>query len=210
MIQSLANRSADEALFTEKIPRLLDRYCKIDGTQRVAGLRTISYHMDSYAMLQEPDGSSKQVEVTAVRLGDPIQRGTVPKYKVTLTKNKRTRWQITAVKPALDDDGQPEIVRLYPKHAKTATNHAKAAPSPARQKAKQRHAVYRAKTASSPAMHQAQQSHASRHHFHLLRIADALLEKEKSLHPIVQTDDRTETKDKAIQAEEKIYKGWSL
>ena len=207
VIQSLAGRSADEALFTEKIPRLLDRYCKIDGTQRVAGLRTISYHMDSYALLQTLDDSNKQVEVTAVRLGNPVQRGTVPKYKVTLIKNERTRWQITAVKPALDDDGQPEIVRLYPKRTKTATHHTKAMPSPIRQKDKQKYTVHRARTASSTVRHQA---HAARHHFHLIRLADAFLEKEKSLHPIVQTDDRTEARDKAIQAEEKIYKGWSL
>ena len=207
VIQSLSNRSTDEALFTEKIPRLLDRYCKIDGTQRVAGLRTISYHMDSYAMLQEPDGSSKQVEVTAVRLGDSIQRGTVPKYKVTFTKNNRTCWQITAVKPALDDDGQPEIVRLYPKRAKAAAPHAKAVPSPAGQESKREYVVHCANVVPSHAVYQAHQTHAAQHSFHVLRLADAFLEKEKSLHPIVQLDDKTETRDKAIQAEERIYKG---
>lgn len=207
VIQSLSNRSTDEALFTEKIPRLLDRYCKIDGTQRIAGLRTLSYHMDSYALFQEPDGSSKQVEVTAVRLGDPIQRGTVPKYQVTLTKNKRTRWQITAVKTALDDDGQPEIVRLYPKRAKAAAPHVKAATSPVRQEAKREYAVHCANVAPSYAVYQAHQTHAAQHSFHILRLADTFLEKEKSLHPIVQLDDKTETRDKAIQAEERIYTG---
>lgn len=190
ILQSLLGRDGDEALFTEKIPRLLTRHSKIDGTKLIAKLRTIGYRMDSFALLKEPDVSRQQEKIDAVRLGDPIHRGTVPKYEVTLSKNDRNRWQITAVQPVLDDDGQPAIVRLYPTRTAFAQHRAKAAPS--------------------PAIQQVQKTYAAQQHLHVLRLADAFLEKEKSLHPIVQTDDKTETKDNAIQAEEQIYKGWSL
>ena len=188
VLQSLADREPTEALFTDKIPRMLDRYSKIDGTTPVAKLRTLAYRMNSFALLTELPSDRKEANAFAVRIGDDIMRGTVPKYILHLVKNDHNCWYIQSVALALDDKQQQAKVRLYPPHTPKASIEEKAAANTVRQE------VLR--------------THATSHQFHLIRLADALLEKEKSLYPIVQTNDRTEEQDKAIRAEEKLYKGW--
>ena len=78
ILQSLADREATEALFTDKIPRLLDRYSKIDGTTPVAKLQTLTYQTNAFALLTEIPNGRKYVSAFAVRIGDDVTRGTVP------------------------------------------------------------------------------------------------------------------------------------
>lgn len=187
--QHFANHDDDEALFTEKIPRMLDLYCKIEGKTRVMELRAIAYRMTPYYLLSDLPQDKNEATIFAVRLGDDITRGTVPKYSIHIEKDTNKRWHIDATEPAFDEKQQPAKVRLYAPHP-TKTIDEKSS--------------FRASI-----QQEALQAHAEAHHFHLICLADALLEKEKSLHPIVQTNDRTEEQDKAIRAEEKLYKGWS-
>ena len=189
VLQNLINRSPDEALFTQKIPRMLGRYSKIDGTVPVASLRTLAYQMNSFALLTEPPSDHNKANVFAVRISDNVTRGTVPKYLLHLAKNDHNRWQIQSIAPALDNKQQQTKVRLYLPHTSKATGEEKTVARTIRQ--------------------EPLQAHATSHQFHLIRLADALLEKEKQLHPIMQINDRTEEQDKAIRAEEKLYKGWS-
>lgn len=65
------------------------------------------------------------------------------------------------------------------------------------------------KSPTSAIQQEALRIHRTAHQFRLIQIADALIEKEKSLRPVVQMNERTEEQDKAIKAEEKLYKGWS-
>ena len=188
ILQSLADKKSTEALFTEKIPHMLDRYSKINGTIPVRKLQTISYQMESFALLSTLSKDCRTAKVYAVRLGDDVTRGTVPKYLIWISKDPYNRWKIDFVQPALDDKKQPMNVYLYPPHAPKEHINTSTI-STIRQEAL---CVYKVK-----------------HQFRLIQIADALIEKEQSLHPLVQTNEKMEEQDKAIKAEEKLYKGRS-
>lgn len=195
-IQSLADKNRDEVLFTERLPRLLTRYCKIDGVNPVGKCKTLVLDGCSYAILDKlpptenltKDGSFT-MDVSAVRLGDDIQHGNVPKYLLKLSLSVHGRWNILTVKSALTQGQQPELVHLYPVHAR------------------------RKKSAAVPRAipQKIQDAYRQRHQAKVIQIsslAERLLSQAKDTRLDALWSKKPDAQDKAMRDEEKLYMGW--
>lgn len=196
--QKLSTENMDTILFSDKLPATLHRKCKIDGIQPVSKLKVLVHNGDSFALLEQlptltdkaaPSGIS--YTIPAVKLGDTIKRGTVPKYKLQVLPSSNNNWKIYAASIQTKDDSFPELVRLYARHESKRQN-----------------------TASQRPLHPALQvAHTHRNQAilaHISSLAEELISKEKSVRLDAHWNDESEAKDKAKIAEEKMYQGWSL
>ena len=193
----LQDKLADEdhslLIYSRQIPRLLNRSCRINGTQPVRSLQIIGYMGDSYALLNQPGQHA-----TAIKIGDPITRGTVPRYQLTfqgLPDKKRTRWIVQNVQE--DKDAQTKkaaVVHLYNRSQNPAQN-----VSPRQ-----------APTRLHPAIEQAAQNREKIVADKIASIAGDMLEyKDRSGRFNLRWNEDS-LRDKAVQDEQKIYQGWAL
>ena len=196
VLKRLEADGLDKILFTDKLPRMLTRHSKIDGITPVGKCKTLVFHGDSYALLDKlpaieslPEDAPASFVVSAVKLGDEIHRGNVPKYLLNVTPSKRRRWKICGVKPALTKQKTPELVRLYPVQRKEKSS---AVPPPS----------------FSPKLRASQEALKQAKVIQISSLAEALLPKEKGIRPDVHWNDKPDAQDKAIRDEEKLYKGW--
>ncbi|WP_019552683.1 hypothetical protein [Propionispira raffinosivorans] len=127
--QKISTANMNIILFTDKLPATLNRKCKIDGNQPIFKLKILVYKGDSYALFEQIPPTvnpSKNIDnsytVTAVKLGDNISRGTVPKYEVQLMTNNNDKWKIQSAYIPIKNDSTPEIVRLYTLHESQQKN----------------------------------------------------------------------------------------
>jgi len=200
--QKLSMESMDMILFSDKVPATLNRKCKIDGIQSISKLKVLVYKGDSYALLEQlpaPWDTSKNIDnsstVTAVKLGDNISRGTVPKYEVQVMVNNNNKWKIKSTSIRMKNDATPEFVRLYTRHESKQKNEA----SP---KKLMRH--------SHPILQAAQNQQKQAISSHISTLAEKLISKEKDIHLDAQWNNESEVKDNAKIAEEKMYQGWNV
>ena len=200
--QKLSTENMDTILFTDKLPATLNRKCKIDGIQPVSKLKIMVYNGDSYALLDElPSPKDKTANTdnpytfTAVKLGDIIKRGTVPKYELQVITDNNSKWKILNTSIRIKNDATPEIVPLYTRH-----------------EAKQKNVFpqERITKQSNPMIETAQNHHRQAISFHISALAEIFVSKEKDIRLNAHWTNESEAKDKAKIAEEKMYQGWIL
>ena len=200
--QKLSTENMDTILFTDKLPATLNGKCKIDGIQPISKLKVLVYKGDSYALLDQlptPENSSKNIDnsctVTAVKLGDNISRGTVPKYELQMTTENNNKWKIQSTSISIKNDATPEFVRLYTRHESQQEN-------TALQKKLARH--------PHPILKAARNEQNQAISAHISALAEKLISKEKDIHLDAHWNKESEVKDKTKIAEEKMYQGWHL
>ena len=188
----------DTVLFTDKLPATLNRKCKIDGIQPISKLKILVYNGDSYALLGQlpaQEDIDNLCTVTAVKLGDNISRGTVPKYELQMITDNNSKWKIQSTSISMKNDATPKIVRLYTPHESKQKN-------AGLQKNSVRH--------SHPILQ------ASHHHkkqaisAHISTLAEKLISKEKDIHLNAHWNNESDVKDKTKIAEDTLYRGWNL
>ena len=85
-IQLAAAMEPDQILFAEKLAREVREYCKVYGIQPVRELSHDTFEGREYYLLGEPEwhGRKQEWHGRAIRIGDPMDRGKAPVYKVVL------------------------------------------------------------------------------------------------------------------------------
>ncbi len=196
--QKLSTENMDTILFSDKLPATLHRKCKIDGIQPVSKLKVLVHNGDSYALLEQlPALTDKAANpetpyvITAVKLGDTVKRGTVPKYRLQVIPKSNNKWTVHDASIQTKDDSSPELVRIYARHESKGQNIASQRPL---------HPVLQAA--------RAQKSQAIL--AHISSLAEKLIAKEKGVRLDARWNTESEATDKAKVAEEKMYQGWSL
>lgn len=196
--QKLSTENMDTILFTDKLPATLNRKCKIDGIQPISKLKVLVYKGDSYALLDQLptpiNPSNNSYAVIAVKLGDNINRGTVPKYELQMMVNNN-KWRIQSDSIQIRNDYTPEIVRLYARH-----------------ESRKKSTIFQKKISrySHPVLQAAQAQQKQAISAHISRLAEKLISKEKDIHWDAHWNNDSDVKDKAKIAEENMYQGWSL
>jgi len=200
--QKLSTENMDTILFADKLPATLNRKCKIDGIQPISKLKILVYKGDSYALLEQlppPVNSDKNIDnsytVTAVKLGDNISRGTVPKYELHVMTNNNNKWKIQKTSIPIKNDSTPKIVRLYTPHESKQKN-------AALQKELARH--------SHPILQAAHSHQKQAISSHISTLAEKIISKEKDIHLDAHWNNESEVIDKAKNAEDRMYQGWHL
>lgn len=201
----LKDQDMEQILFTEKLPSMLTRKCKIKGIKPISKMPMAVLDGESYAILYKlPDKLSEESYikgdngniciVEAVKIGDDIQRGKVPVYNLTFNQQKDGTWKPHTVSlPYLPDSktGQhtPKQIALYKTKAMQPEKETKQ--HPIIQKAtQQRRADTMAKVS---------------------KIAENIVKDDKvvRINGHWQEEDHLK-KDKTKAIEEKLYSGWSL
>ncbi|MGE1063609.1 MobA/MobL family protein [Megasphaera paucivorans] len=200
--KKLSTENMDMVLFTDRLPATLNRKCKIDGIQPISKLKILVYNGDSYALLAQlraQENIDKSIDnrctVTAVKLGDNISRGTVPKYEIQVMTNNNNKWKIHSASIPIKNDATPEIIRLYTLHESRQQN-------ATLQNNLVRH--------SHPILQTARNDQKQAISSHVASLAEKLISKEKDIHLDAHWNNESEVKDKTKIAEEKMYQGWSL
>ena len=200
--QKLSTANMDTIIFTNKLPPTLNRKCKIDGIQPISKLKVLVYKGDSYALIgQLPDlaDTSMNIDnsctVTAVKFGDNIKRGTVPKYDFHVMTANNNKWKIQSAHIQIKNDSTPEMVRLYTCHESKQKN-------AALQKELARH--------SHPILQAAHGHQKQAISSHIFTLAEKLISKEKDVHLDAHWNNESEVIDKAKNAEDRMYQGWHL
>ena len=200
--QRLRTENMNMILFTDKLPATLNRKCKIDGIQPISKLKILVYKGDSYALLDQisaPMDTAKKIDnictVAAIKLGDNISRGTVPKYEVEVITINNNKWKIQSASIPIKNDSTPEIVRLYTRHESKQKN-------AALQKELARHFHPILQAAHS---HQKQAISSN-----ISTLAENLIFKEKDIHLDAHWNNESEVIDKVKFAEDTMYQGWNL
>lgn len=201
--QKLSTANMDTILFTDKLPRALNRKCKIDGIQPISKLKILVFKGESYALLEQLPALSDTAKktdnlcaVTAVKLGDNINRGTVQKYELQVMSNNNNKWKIQSASIQMKNDATPEFVRLYTRHESEQRN-------VTFQKNFPKH--------SHPILLAAHDHHKQAISAHISQLAEKLVSpKEKDIHLDAHWNKESDVKDKAKIAEDKLYQGWNL
>lgn len=200
--QKLSTANMDAILFIDKLPATLNRKCKIDGIQLISKLKVLVYKGDSYALLDHlptPVNSAKNIDnnytVTAIKLGDNISHGTVPKYDLQVLTDGNNKWKIQSASIRMKNNAIPEFVRLYTRH-----------------ESQQKNAALQEKLARHlpPILQAAHDQHKQSISTHISALAEKLISKEKDIHLDAHWHNESEVKDKAKIAEEKMYQEWRL
>ena len=193
LLHKLADEDHSLLIYTEQIPRLLNRSCRINGTQPVRSLQIIGYMGDSYALLDKPGP-----QATAVKIGDPITRGTVPRYLLTLKgipDKKHARWIVQNVQESKDaQTKKAAVVRLYNRSQNSEQNHPPQPP----------------KKVSHPAIEHAVQNRKKIVADKIARITETVLQDKEKTGRFNLHWDEDRIKDKAVQDEQQIYQGWNI
>jgi hypothetical protein len=154
---------------------------------------------DSYALLDQipppVNPSNNNCTVTAVKLGDTISSGTVPKYKLQEMTNNNNKWKIQSASIPIKNDSTPQIVWLYTLHESRQKN-----------ATLQKNLVRHSHTILQAARNDQKQAIAA----HISALAEKLISKEKDIHLDALWHNESEVKDKAKIAEEKMYQSWNL
>lgn len=188
----------DTVLFTDKLPATLNRKCKIDGIQPISKLKILVYNGDSYALLGQlpaQEDIDNLCTVTAVKLGDNISRGTVPKYELQMIADNNSKWKIQSTSISMKNDATPKIVRLYTPHESKQKN-------AGLQKNSVRH--------SHPILQDAHRQKKQAISAHISNLAEKLISKEKDVHLDAHWNNESEVKDKSKIAEDTMYQGWKF
>lgn len=197
--QKLSKENMDTIFFTDKLPATLNRECKIDGIQSISKLKILVYNADSYALLDQfpppVNPSNNSYAVIAVKLGDNINRGTVPKYEVQVTMNNNNNWKIQSASIPIKNNSTPQTVRLYTSYESRQKN-------ATLQKNLARH--------SHPILQAAYSHQKQAISSHISNLADKLILKEKDIHLAAYWNNESEIKDAMKIAEDKMYQGWTL
>ena len=200
--QRLSTENMNMILFTDKLPATLNRKCKIDGIQPISKLKILVYKGDSYALLEQlppPTNTTKKTDyvstITAVKLGDNISRGTVPKYELQMITDNNNKWKIQSTSIPIKNDSTPEIVRLYTPHESWQKN-------ATLQKNLARY--------THPILQTARNEQKQTISAHISALAEKLISKEKDIHLDAHWNNESDVKDKTKIAEEKMYQGWNL
>ncbi|WP_196599103.1 hypothetical protein, partial [Pectinatus frisingensis] len=200
--QKLSTENMDTILFTDKLPPTLNSKCKIDGIQPISKLKVLVYKGDSYALLDQlptPVNPTKNINnnytVLAVKLGDNISRGTVPKYELQITTDNRSKWKIKTFSIPIKNDSTHEIIRLYMLHESREKN-----------ATLQNNLVKH----SHPILQAAHTHKKQLVSSHISTLAEKLISKEKDIHLDAHWSDKAEVKDKVKNAEDRMYQGWNL
>lgn len=151
---------------------------------------------DSYALLNKlpaienlPKDAPASLTVSAIKLGDEIHRGSVPKYLLHVAPAGRRKWKICDAKPAMTKEKTPKLVRLYPVRIKGKTDATQT-------------------LSFSPKLRDSQDALRQAKVIQISSLAESLLQKEKGIRPDVHWNDKPDAHDKAIRYEEKLYMGW--
>lgn len=201
--QKLSAENMDTILFTDKLPATLNRKCKVDGIQPISKLKILVYDGDSYALLEQlpaPADTAKKIDnictITAVKLGDNIKRGTVPKYELQVITNGKNAWKIQSASILMKNEASPAIVRLYTRHESRQKNVS----------SQKEFTGQHPRLILQAAFEQRKKTIVA----HISVIAEKLVSKEKDIHLDALWGEESDVKDKTKIVEEKMYQGWNL
>lgn len=176
VLLKLKEQAPDDVLYTEHLPRLLTRHCKIDGKIPIQQLKILSFHGDSYALLAPLPTDKNHAEIFAVRIGDAVHRGCVPKHVLQLDQDNNKTWNILQATVSKESD----TVQIYPYRNSNATT-----------------------ISSTIAADESQ--YTQQQHYLIIGIVKHLVHKENNTRLTVNIDAKSDAKDKTILSENGLY-----
>ena len=183
VLLKLKEQAPEDVLYTEHLPRLLTRHCKIDGKIPIRQLKILSFHGDSYALLDPLPTNKNHAEIFAVKIGDEMHRGCVPKYLLQLDQANNKNWNISQVTTASTLSKKSNTIWIYP-HRKSK-------------------AIAITSTNMANDSRYSQQRHSL-----IIDITKDLICKEKSHQFTININGESDVKDKAIHNEDNLYTSW--
>ena len=176
VLLKLKEQAPGDVLYTEHLPRLLTRHCKIDGKIPIRQLKILSFHGDSYALLAPLPTDKNHAEIFAVRIGDAVHRGCVPKHVLQLDQDNNKTWNILQATVSKESD----TVQIYPYRNSNATT-----------------------ISSTIAADESQ--YTQQQHYLIIGIVKHLVHKENNTRLTVNIDAKSDAKDKTILSENGLY-----
>lgn len=116
VLLKLKEQAPEDVLYTEHLPRLLTRHCKIDGKIPIRQLKILSFHGDSYALLSPLPTDNNHAEIFAVRIGDKVHRGCVPKHVLQIEKTTSDKWNISSFASYPTQYSKAHAILIYKHH----------------------------------------------------------------------------------------------
>ena len=117
VLLKLKEQAPDDVLYTEHLPRLLTRHCKINGQRPIRQLKILSFHGDSYALLAPLPTDKNHAEIFAVKIGDEVHHGCVQKHQLQLNKANNNRWIVLHTTLNSAHHKFDNILKLYTYHS---------------------------------------------------------------------------------------------
>lgn len=114
----LKEQAPDDVLYTEHLPRLLTRHCKINGQRPIRQLKILSFNGDSYALLDPLPTDKNHAEIFAVKIGDEVHRGYVLKHVLQLNQVNNKNWNISQAEVVPTLCQNTDVVQLHPSYHK--------------------------------------------------------------------------------------------
>ena len=194
LMQRLKDEQRNTVIFSERLPKALTRRMKLYGKERIGNLKFRVLQGQSFAILPNKQGQSfailpnkKDAQtniIFAVRLGDDIKDGCVPLYELRETSSERTgKSRLTAYRT---DKKMPLYDANKSKKDKETTPSSSSTLEAAK---RQRYAEIQDKVSS---------------------IVNYLTKTQEPVGKLRAHWEEEQLHDKAVQQEEKMYRGWSM
>ena len=194
LMQRLKDEQRNTVIFSERLPKALTRRMKLYGKERIGNLKFRVLQGQSFAILPNKQGQSfailpnkKDAQtniIFAVRLGDDIKDGCVPLYELRETSSERTgKSRLTAYRT---DKKMPLYDANKSKKDKETTPSSSSTLEAAK---RQRYAEIQDKVSS---------------------IVNYLTKTQEPVGKLRAHWAEEQLHDKAVQQEEKMYRGWSM
>ena len=194
LMQRLKDEQRNTVIFSERLPKALTRRMKLYGKERIGNLKFRVLQGQSFAILPNKQGQSfailpnkKDAQtniIFAVRLGDDIKDGCVPLYELRETSSERTG------KPRLTAYRTDKKMPLYDANKSKKDKETTPSSSSTLEAAKrQRYAEIQDKVSS---------------------IVNYLTKTQEPVGKLRAHWEEEQLHDKAVQQEEKMYRGWSM
>lgn len=183
VLLKLKEQAPEDVLYTEHLPRLLTRHCKIDGKIPIRQLKILSSHGDSYALLTPLPTDNNHAEIFAVKIGDEVHRGCVPKYILKINQTNNSNWNISQAAVVHTLSAKSDTIRIYSHRNSKSTAITSLIAVDRSQYRQQRYSL-------------------------IISIAKDLVHQEKSTQLNVNINDKSDVNDKIIHSENSIYNSY--
>ena len=183
LMQRLKDEQRNMVIFSERLPKALTRRMKLYGKERISNLKFRVLQGQSFAILPNKNDAQTNI-IFAVRLGDDIKDGCVPLYELRETSSERTG------KPRLTAYRTDKKMPLYDANKSKKDKETTPSSSSTLEAAKrQRYAEIQDKVSS---------------------IVNYLTKTQEPVGKLRAHWEEEQLHDKAVQQEEKMYRGWSM
>ena len=183
LMQRLKDEQRNTVIFSKRLPKALTRRMKLYGKERIGNLKFRVLQGQSFAILPNKKDAQTNI-IFAVRLGDDIKDGCVPLYELRETSSERTgKSRLTAYRT---DKKMPLYDANKSKKDKETTPSSSSTLEAAK---RQRYAEIQDKVSS---------------------IVNYLTKTQEPVGKLRAHWEEEQLHDKAVQQEEKMYRGWSM